>query len=425
MRRVVAQNIAVLSITVALLLLAGEISVRVISHTDTDNNTVIRGKILRPYKFPLHAAKNSMDFYVNNVNKNPSKVRYVYDKFLGWNSNPNMSDHYNEQAILGPNKTFTEKPKDDILRIALFGDSMTRSSGAGVEKSWSYLLEKNLTELGYQVEVMNFGVGDYGIDQIYLRWEIEGKKYSPHVVIFGFYPLDIARCLEVHKLKNWGLVGGIVFSKPRFLIDNDDNLKIINSHTMSPDKMLDNVKSFDDLPYIEHDLIYQDNKGDYKKSFWRNSYLLGFIEANLVYNRFTQAIYDKDSIYYNMKNEGAQLALKIIQLFHHSSQENKSDFYTVILPSNSDLFHFKNGKPLRYMHIINMIEKFSPVIHTEKVMKDYDIEQLYLPNDGHFSAFGNEVVAKILSEYLTKNTRQLRNGKKKDRVFTQPFEKDS
>ena len=40
---------------------------------------------------------------------------------------------------------------------------------------WGFFLERNLTDLGYNVEVMNFGVGGYGIDQIYLRWEIEGN----------------------------------------------------------------------------------------------------------------------------------------------------------------------------------------------------------------------------------------------------------
>jgi len=354
-----------------------------------------------------------MDFYLNNVDKKPSKVQYVYDKFLGWNSNPNMTDTYNEQGILGPNKLFTVKPEDDILRIALFGDSMTRSSGRGFDKSWGYLLEKNLIELGYNVEVMNFGVGGYGIDQIYLRWEIEGKKYSPHIVIFGFYSVDIARCLEVHKLKNWGLTGGILFSKPRFLIEsNNDTLKTINYPTIPPDKLLYNTKSFDDLPYIQYDTIYTEDKDDYKKYFWRKSYLLRFIEANLANNRFTQTSYNKDSQYYDTEKEGAQLALKIVELFQHSVQEKNASFFTMIIPGMIDLLHLKDSKPLRYVNLIDMIEKFSPVIHAEKKMKDYeDIKEFYIPNDGHFSSLGNEIIAQILSEYLAENFNQLRDRK--------------
>ena len=36
-----------------------------------------------------------------------------------------MNDVHNEQGIFGPNKIFTMKPQDNVLRIALFGDSMT------------------------------------------------------------------------------------------------------------------------------------------------------------------------------------------------------------------------------------------------------------------------------------------------------------
>jgi hypothetical protein len=86
MRRVVVHNIALLSITIAIILILGEIALRVISHTNEDDNTLIRGKMLKPYNFPLHISRKSMDFYLNNVDKKPSKVQYVYDKFLGWNS---------------------------------------------------------------------------------------------------------------------------------------------------------------------------------------------------------------------------------------------------------------------------------------------------------------------------------------------------
>ncbi len=404
-------KIAILSITIAFILLSGEIILRVVAHTNEDNNTVIRGKILKPYKLPLQTYKNSLDDYLNNIDKKPSKSRYVYDKFLGWNLNQNMNDVHNEQGIFGPNKIFTMKPQDNVLRIALFGDSMTRTD-------WGFFLERNLADLRYNVEVMNFGVGGYGIDQMYLRWEIEGKKYSPNLIIFGFYPMDIARCLEVHKLKNWGILGGIFFSKPRFLMDsNNGTLKTVNYPTVNFDKILDDAKSFDDLPYIEYDSIYVDNKNDYKNYFWRISYLLRFIEINLTDNRFTQMSYRRNDLYYDMSKEGANLSLKIIKLFQQSVKEEGSDFLTIVLPMQSDLFHLKNGKPLRYKPMIDVIETFSPVIHAEEKMKDYDLEKLYIPNDGHFDSFGNEIVAKILSEYLEKNYNKLHDKRRKQSVF--------
>jgi hypothetical protein len=400
-------NIAMLSITIAFILLSGEIIFRVVAHTNEDNNTVIRGKLLKPYKFPLYTYKNSLDLYLNNIDEKPSKSRYIYDKFLGWNLNPNMDSAHNEQGIFSHNKVFTTKPQEGILRIALFGDSMTRAD-------WGFFLERNLNELGYNVEVMNFGVGGYGIDQMYLRWEIEGKKYRPNLVIFGFYPMDISRCLEVHKLKNWGILGGVFFSKPRFLMNSDnDTLEIVNYPTVSFDKILENAKSFDDLPYIEYDSIYKNNKNDYKNYFWRASYLLRFIETNLTDNRFTHMSYHGYDEYYNIEKEGAKLSLKIIKMFQQSVKEEHSDFFTIVLPMKNDLLHLKKGRPLRYKDMIDMIETFSPVVHAEEKMKNYDLEKIYIPGDGHFDYFGNEIIAEILSEYLEKNYNKLHDKRRR------------
>ena len=81
-------KIVILSITIAFILLFGEIILRVVAHTNEDNNTVIRGKILKPYKLPLQTYKNSFNsYYLNNIDKKPDKLLYVYDKFLGWNFN--------------------------------------------------------------------------------------------------------------------------------------------------------------------------------------------------------------------------------------------------------------------------------------------------------------------------------------------------
>ncbi len=395
-------NLSVLVVTMMGLFLAGEILIRLLTNTNADKNRVIRGKTLKPYQFPQNLSKKSIDAYAKNVDERPSKVQYRYDALLGWKPNSQMSSLYNEQAILNTKKVFTDKPEDGVLRIALFGDSMTRSSGKGIEKSWGYLLEKSMTNLGYNIEVMNFGVGGYGIDQAYLRWEIEGKKYSPHVVIFGFYPMDIGRCLEVHKLKNWGLLGeGIFFSKPRFIYI-DDKLKLINYPTITIKNLSDNNKSFDDLPYIEYDTIYVENKMDYEKNFWRSSYLLSFIEANLANNRFTQTSYHRYDAYYDLEKEGAKVTLEIIKRFQQSVHEEHASFFTVLIPMALDILHLKKGRPLRYSNLIDMVAQFSPIVHTEMQMKDYDLEKLYVA-DGHFAAFGNEVMAQILSEYLVQN----------------------
>lgn len=80
------------------------------------------------------------------------KARFSYD--LGWEP-----DHLNDYGYRGP-----EKPIDHAV-LAVFGDEYAQGSHT-LEQSWPYLLEQQLGS-----PVLNFGVGAYGPDQAYLRFE--------------------------------------------------------------------------------------------------------------------------------------------------------------------------------------------------------------------------------------------------------------
>ena len=44
-------------------------------------------------------------------------------------------------------------------------------------------LQHKLKDAGIRAEVLNFGVGAYGMDQAYLRWREQGKNFAPDIVI--------------------------------------------------------------------------------------------------------------------------------------------------------------------------------------------------------------------------------------------------
>ena len=93
-------KLSMLVVTTMCLFLAGEILIRFLTDTNDDKNRVIRGKILKPYKFPQNISKKSIDDYEKNIDERPSKVSYRYDASLGWKPNNDKSDTYNEQGIL-------------------------------------------------------------------------------------------------------------------------------------------------------------------------------------------------------------------------------------------------------------------------------------------------------------------------------------
>jgi hypothetical protein len=71
-----------------------------------------------------------------------------------------------------------EKP-GGIFRIVLVGDSNTFGVGVPIEQHFSTLLERSFRA----PEVINLGVSGYGVDQAFLRLQIEGFKYAPDLVI--------------------------------------------------------------------------------------------------------------------------------------------------------------------------------------------------------------------------------------------------
>ena len=95
-----------------------------------------------------------------------------------------------------------EKP-EGRFRIVLLGDSGTFGHGVPIEKHFSYLLE------GYwgNVEVINMGVGGFGIDQELLLLRKEGLRYGPDLVIC--YVPHYAAHRHMHN-ERWGS------RKPRF-----------------------------------------------------------------------------------------------------------------------------------------------------------------------------------------------------------------
>ena len=83
-----------------------------------------------------------------------------------------------------------EKP-ENVLRIAVLGNSWTEALQVPIEKTYSAVLEQLLNERGCfrgkRVEVLNFGVAGYSTAQELLLFEQEAWKYRPDIVIVAFY----------------------------------------------------------------------------------------------------------------------------------------------------------------------------------------------------------------------------------------------
>lgn len=135
-------------------------------------------------------------------------------------------------------------------RIALVGDSMTFDEEVKFEDSWGHQLNQLL---GPDVQVLNFGVPGYGVDQMYLRYKRDVRPWNPDIVILSFINHDLMRTLWVYPFigrPKWELPT----MKPRFVFEND-RLRLLNVPLPPPEKIFA-AHSVRELPFVEYDVHY-------------------------------------------------------------------------------------------------------------------------------------------------------------------------
>ena len=118
------------------------------------------------------------------------------DPALGWLYRPGYisdSDHITDQGLRGF-RSYAREP-GDALRVASFGDSFVYGTEVSTSEAWGHVLE----QVAPGVELLNYGVGGYGMDQAYLRYLRQGTELSPDFVLMGFTPVNLGRLVNVYR----------------------------------------------------------------------------------------------------------------------------------------------------------------------------------------------------------------------------------
>src|SRR5207302_1191407 len=90
-------------------------------------------------------------------------------------------------------RDFERAPKPGTTRIAVIGDSYTFGALCAATDAFPRVLERSLGETrGSPVEVMNWGVLGYGIDQMRLVVD-EALEWKPRLILLAFIGDDFQR----------------------------------------------------------------------------------------------------------------------------------------------------------------------------------------------------------------------------------------
>ena len=331
----------------------------------------------------------------------------IFNEKLGWDYKY-FKKKRNFITKKGFKKSNYSKRKNDILA---FGDSYTFCRQVENNKTWEEIISKKKNTF-----IANYGVGNYGLDQAFLKFKLVRKKRENKIIIFGFVPETICRIQS--SWKNYLEFGNIHGFKPSVKLKNN-SLKFNNNFLKKKfnhsqlNKLIDKIK-IEDRFYKEKFLKYSFSF-PFVLSFFKNLFFNLEIFKKILFSKEKKFSLIEEEIFpivmkYNIKlshklyNEDYSKKLMLKLLTHITSElrKQKLECYFVIFPQ---LFDLKLKTRKNYQNFFKKIKSQNLIDLTSNFLKQKNISNLYT-NDkygGHLSNKGNNFVATELIKIIFKN----------------------
>ena len=381
-------NILLVCVSLVLTLILLEIVVRVGGLTDADGQYAFMGHALEPYVLPVETLRINVQGYL--ANQDVSIV--IYDEAQGWTYRPNSIRQTGTFTINGAGlrsrRDFSQIPPPDSMRIAVFGDSFAAGDDVNDDEVWGNQLEVMLNEAGVRAEVLNFGVGAYGMGQAFLRWQNSGKSFDPDIVIFGLQPENLAR--NVNVFRQLLHPSGPPFSKPRFYL-SDQELELINYPTLPPEQLVAAFANFANHPLAPYEYHYRSRY--VVSSWWSSSRLASLLFAAITQNEEDPDIFGPDS-------EGEQLGKAIIDAFAKDVMEEAKDFIVLHLPLQNHLIRYHNGAEPPYIALLDYCRETYHYIATEEHIAQSYVDGKYWSVTKHYGPEIHSLVAEVVAKNI-------------------------
>jgi len=343
------------------------------------------------------------------------KKNYNYD--LGWDKKPN----YKNFDLNGYNKIFysidkkgfrSSKFKNLENLVATFGDSYAFCRQVKNTDSWQEISSKKIKKF-----ISNYGVGNFGLDQAFLKFKKTKIHKSTKIVIFGFVPETICRIQSCWKyyLEFGNLHGFKPFLKLKkkklFFHKNLIKKKINFNHLKVIIKKTEKIDRFYKYKYLKYMFKYS-----YIYSFFKNfSYNISFfyiyakyfLKKNSEKNNFQNEIFSlvmKKNIQMShelyKENYSKTILIQLFQRINNCLKKENKKCYFIIFPQLYDL-KIKSRKFYQEFYI-KMNTTYNIIDLTDNFLQNDNYKKFYT-NDkygGHLNYKGNVFVSRVICEKL-------------------------
>lgn len=327
--------------------------------------------------------------------------RFRLDAELGWTLLEGTAlpgDQINARGVRS-RREYEAVPPSGMLRAVAVGDSLTYCTFVTNEESW-----ESRVEAGFPgIEVLNLGVPGYGSDQAYLRYQRDGRPFAPQVVILGFCPEDILRC--VNRYRPFISVFNEPLGKPRFVVDGQGRLELLPNPLPTRadyERLLESMGSTRALgrrDYWYQPVVYENPLYQFSATFRLFSWVRWQAgKRSLDPNRVW------DGYVINTRAEPFKVQSAIFREFAQTVADDGRIPLIVFFADRSDVTRGRQGQGSAYQPLIDVLrrEKIAYVDTIETFLKqDASIDPGTWYVDGiHHTAEGNRLAAELIGRHL-------------------------
>tara|TARA_B100001057_G_scaffold479256_1_gene550660 strand:- start:2410 stop:3543 length:1134 start_codon:yes stop_codon:yes gene_type:complete len=318
----------------------------------------------------------TQDINIYNNNKHP---------ILGWDIKNENKDKYGAR----------NDPNSDLYQnicVEVYGNSYTYSEEVSDKNSWPAILSKLLN-----CRVLNYGVGGYGSDQSFIKFQIKNRK-NTKVIFLNHLSENILR--NSSQLRNLIYPNSEIALKPLFIL-KENKIELIP------------------LPAIENNEFFYNLEKELKFDYFvpdRNSgiqnlpsFPMHFISLFKVLKHFHVKAklmgYIRHEPFYEVdhKSNSFEVTKNIFQNFINITNKNNQFGIITIIPTCRDFQSFENNKYFPYKNLVDFLEiNQIRFIDFGKEILEYEsnYNKLYNTCRSHFNEYGYYLIAKIANKYL-------------------------
>jgi hypothetical protein len=243
-----------------------------------------------------------------------------------------------------------DNPQEFANCISLYGDSYTMSSDVAHKDAWANQLAKIVN-----CRVANFGVGGYGIDQAYLRYQQQPTDHA-NLVILGHSSIDIIR--NITRLEDLYSTGQTFAFKPRFILDTAQQLQLIKIPKLSEQEYYQVLGIKHPILKLEHEVFQLDGLAGITRFHFPYLYTLfkSFHDFRLRAKLARQPPYFE---FYQPRHptQSLELATALLQAFYQATQQRQQQALIVFFANDYDLKFYQRTQQWSYQNLLNALDK--------------------------------------------------------------------